>query len=295
MSIFGRRSAGSLFAALAVVSAGLLPSSAAQAQPITSGSFTLTGDQGDYISLGRDWSYSIADGDDLSVSASDDHRTLAVSINGHQGDWWSVSLAAPSGQAITAKTYTGATRYPFNGSGPGLSVSGDGRGCNELTGSFTVDDVVFGPHGYVQTLHASYEQHCEGGTPAARGTVTVDNPVAPAELALGVAPSANGTFNHLNGNATVSGTVTCSTSVPVQLAGTVTQVKRKTIIKGSFRTPVDCVAGTEVAWTAEAVPSGDTPFQRGNVEVSGTATAVDPAYQVSVSKSVTGTVNLSRA
>lgn len=80
-------------------------------------------------------------------------------------------------------TYTGAHRYPFNGNGPGLSLSGEGRGCNELTGSFTIIKAVFGPQGYVQTFDATFEQHCEAGTPAARGEVHIANPPPPAGAA----------------------------------------------------------------------------------------------------------------
>jgi hypothetical protein len=278
-----------------VVTAGLFAPAAAQAQTVDSGSFTLSGDPGDYISGGQDWKYSTADGDGLTVSASTDSRTINLSVDGHQGDWWYVDLSAPSGQALTATTYPEATRYPFNGTGAGLDVSGNGRGCNTLTGSFVISDIVFGPHGYVQTLHATYEQHCEGGDAAARGTVTIDNPPAPAELTIGASTAPDGTFSRLNGKATVHGTVSCSTAVPVNLSGTVTQVKLKTIIKGSFTATVPCVAGTDVPWTATATPTGDTPFQRGKVEVDTTASATDPSYQVPVSESSTDTVTLTRA
>jgi hypothetical protein len=290
-----RRAVLLAFATVVTGAVGLLQPTSALAQAVDVGSFTLTGDPGDYISLGEDWSYNTSSGDGLSVSASDDHRTISVSIDGHQGDWWYLDLAAPAGQALTATSYPNAVRYPFNGTGAGLDISGQGRGCNQLTGSFTIDDVVFGPHGYVQTLHASYEQHCEGSAPAARGTVTIDNPPAPAELALDVTTAPTGTFSRLNGGATVHGTTSCSTDVPVRITGTVTQVKLKTIIKGSISTSVDCVAGTDVAWAATAPASGETPFQRGRVEVDITASATDPAYQQPVSKSETGSVTLARS
>jgi hypothetical protein len=56
-----------------------------------------------------------------------------------------------------------------HGAGPGVSLDGNGRGCNTLTGTFTVLDAVFGRNGYVQTFDATFEQHCEGGETAARG------------------------------------------------------------------------------------------------------------------------------
>ncbi|MFD9497745.1 hypothetical protein [Streptomyces sp. NPDC060035] len=39
----------------------------------------------------------------------------------------------------------------------------------------------------LKELDASFEQHCEGGDPAARGEVHIDNPAPPAELGLAVA------------------------------------------------------------------------------------------------------------
>jgi hypothetical protein len=37
-----------------------------------------------------------------------------------------------------------------------------------VTGTFTVQNAVFGPNGYVQTLDATFEQHCEGAWPGPR-------------------------------------------------------------------------------------------------------------------------------
>jgi len=56
---------------------------------------------------------------------------------------------------------------------PGLSFSGDGRGCNTVSGQFTITDAVFGTDGSVQRFAASFEQHCDGAGPALRGNVSV--------------------------------------------------------------------------------------------------------------------------
>jgi hypothetical protein len=83
---------------------------------------------------------------------TDAGQPLMAPVN---GDWWFLDLAAPSGQVLAPGTYTGAPRNPFNSfAEPDLSVGGNGRGCNTLTGSFTISNVVFGPNGYVQTLDA---------------------------------------------------------------------------------------------------------------------------------------------
>ncbi|MDO0925729.1 hypothetical protein QQY24_10005 [Streptomyces sp. TG1A-8] len=271
-----------------------LTAGSAQAQSVGSGSLSFSGDAGDYISGGGSYSYSTDAQDGLTVSANTDNGVVSVSVTGANGDWWSLDLAAPSGQALRPGAYTDANRYPFNGTGPGLDLSGNGRGCNTLTGSFTVDDLAFGPNGYVQTLDASFEQHCEGDAAAARGEVHIHNPAPPEQLDLGVAVAVNGTAGSLNGNAAVRGTVTCNQPVDVTVSGNVTQVKKKVLIRGPFSTSVACRPGAEVTWTAQAVPTGTTPFQKGDVEVQAQASATDPNYGGTVTAGETTAVHLSR-
>lgn len=91
--------------------------------------------------------------------------------------WWNISLEAPWSDDLTAATtYDGATRYPVNGpSEPGLDVSGDGRGCNELAGTFTVVRLRVGPNNFIQDFYAEFTQHCEGEAPALHGEITLSN------------------------------------------------------------------------------------------------------------------------
>jgi heat shock protein HslJ len=274
---------------------GLLNAPAAQAQTVSDGSLAFSGDAGDYISGGQSYSYSAASGDGLDVYASTDDNHIAVSVNGANGDWWSLDLAAPSGQALAPGDYTGATRYPFNSaSQPGLSLDGNGRGCNTLTGSFSIADVKFGPNGYVEKLDATYEQHCEGGTAALRGEVHIANPAPPTALSLGVSVNPTGAASTLDGKATVGGTVTCNQPVKVSVSGNVTQVAKQILIKGSYATTVACEPGTPAAWTATADPTGTTPFQKGDVEVSTKASATDPNYGQTVTANQTAVVSLSK-
>ncbi|GAA4335424.1 hypothetical protein GCM10023086_67910 [Streptomyces venetus] len=281
--------------AMATGTTGLLSGAEAHALPVTQGSFSFGGDEDDYISGGRSYAYATASQDRMSVSGNSDNRVVTVSVDGANGDWWTLDLAAPSGKALTPGTYTGATRYPFNdGTEPGLSLSGNGRGCNQLTGTFTVSAVEFGPQGYVKKLDATFVQHCEGGTPAARGEVHIENPAPPAELGLGLDIALDGTASSLNGKAAFHGTVSCNKPVQVTVAGDVTQVKKRDLIRGSFSTSVSCTPGAPVAWKGTAVPTGSVPFQKGDVEVEGRATATDPDYDQPVSVSETVAVRLTR-
>ena len=126
----------------------LIRASPVQAQTVESGSLSFSGDPGDFITGGASYSYSTANGDAISVS-SDANALVSISVNGFNGDWWYLDISAPSGQTLVPGTYTDAHRYPVNGTGPGLSLAGNGRGCNTLTGSFTIINAVFGPNNYV--------------------------------------------------------------------------------------------------------------------------------------------------
>jgi hypothetical protein len=131
-------------------------------------SYRFVSDAGDYIGAGVTKGYTNATSVfGLQGTASG----VAFSVSGERDDW-TVYLYPPAGQTLTVGTYTGAQRYPFNDAGrPGLSVSGNGRGCNTLTGQFTIREIAFDAAGAVTALFATYEQHCEGGTPALRGTI----------------------------------------------------------------------------------------------------------------------------
>ncbi|MFJ9150416.1 hypothetical protein ACIRP7_20570 [Streptomyces sp. NPDC102270] len=281
--------------AMAIGTTGLLSGTEAHALPVAQGSFSFSGDEGDYISGGQSYAYTTASQDRMNVSGNTDNRVVSVSVDGANGDWWYLDLAAPAGKTLTPGTYTGATRYPFNdATEPGLSLSGNGRGCNQLTGTFTISAVEFGPQGYVKKLDADFVQHCEGGTPAARGEIHIENPAPPAELGLDLDIALNGTASSLNGKATFNGTVSCNKPVQVTVAGDVTQVKKRDLIRGSFSTSVSCTPGAPVAWTGTAVPTGSVPFQKGDVEVEGRATATDPDYDRPLTVSETVAVRLTR-
>ena len=176
---------------LMATAGGLFIAGTAHAQTVATGSLSFSGDSGDYISQGKSYSYSTSKGDALDVSSSTG-STVSIRVNAYNGDWWTLDFDAPGtperpvpghSAVLVPGTYTGAHRYPFNGNGPGLDLSGEGRGCNELTGSFTITKAVFGPQGYVQTFDATFEQHCEGGTTAARGQIHISNPPAPRQPA----------------------------------------------------------------------------------------------------------------
>ena len=150
-------------------------------------SLTLNSDPGDYIGAGQFLFLSPADGTFSAQQNFDQGVTVDLFGPNH---FWLVDFAAANNQLLTVGTYTGATRFPFQASTePGLDVAGDGRGCNTLTGSFTVLEVNYGAGSSINSFDAIFEQHCEGATPALRGEIRYNahptvNVTAPAQLTV---------------------------------------------------------------------------------------------------------------
>jgi hypothetical protein len=179
----------------------------------------MTSDPGDYIGQGRKWSYTIATSE---IAMGGSRWYVGFGIDGADGSWWDATFVPSQGDIlVVGDTYANATRYPFNGTGPGLSVTGNGRGCNTLTGSFTVTAADFAPDGRLRSAGISFVQHCEGATPALRGTWEFragDNtppapwlvgsvPPPPVDMPPSLVP--NGSFEvNLNGWAPTRATVT---------------------------------------------------------------------------------------
>ena len=138
----------------------------ARAQQPLEVSFSFVSDPDDYIGGGQSRIFTL---DDASITSrsSDNGGHFGLNIFPFSGGFWFFDIAAPAGSQLVPGSYEGAVRYPFqSASQPGLSLSGDGRGCNTVTGRFDVLDAAFGPNGYIERLHARFEQHCEGGVPA---------------------------------------------------------------------------------------------------------------------------------
>jgi hypothetical protein len=134
----------------------------------------LDSQDGDFVGDGQRLSFTSAEGEFSFETNS--YNIIRVSF--HTPDWnhwWYLNFAAPQDQPLTVGTYTGATRYPFQlPTNPGLDVSGDGTGCNTLTGSFEVREITFGLNNTVESLSVAFEQHCEGIAPALLGELRVN-------------------------------------------------------------------------------------------------------------------------
>lgn len=128
---------------------------------------TLQSDSGDYIGAGKEYRY---DRENAVIEVNAKGGAVTVRIAGNES--WNGEFVLPSSQAQVAPgTYSGLKRYPFHDAAiGGLSWSGEGRGCNQLSGGFTVESVTY-VAGLLATLDLHFEQHCEGDVPALRGQI----------------------------------------------------------------------------------------------------------------------------
>jgi hypothetical protein len=112
---------------------------------------------------------------------------LTVRIDGREQ--WTARLALPAGATWQPGLYAGAANYPFQQpTQPGLDFSGEGRGCNEITGWFEIIEIqVVGSS--VLSLAIDFIQHCEGGAPALFGAIRVNSNVPlQREVAYAIVP-----------------------------------------------------------------------------------------------------------
>jgi hypothetical protein len=136
---------------------------------------------GDYIGGGQEQTWTEDDGVFFISRNFDD----GVSVDFNGTDRWGLDFAAPGNVELSVGPYENAERFPFQSpTRPGLSVSGNGRGCNTLTGRFDILEVEYGPDDDVVSFAADFEQHCEGGDSALFGSIRYNS-------SIGAAPQVN--------------------------------------------------------------------------------------------------------
>ena len=105
-------------------------------------SLRLNSEPGDYVGGGQQLFFGAAGATfGLDLGFLGPVVALKVEAPGHR---WFLQFAAPYAGQLTVGVYSGAARFPFHASQPGLSVSGNSRACNTVTGSFEVKEAVYG-------------------------------------------------------------------------------------------------------------------------------------------------------
>ena len=143
----------------------LLPATASSASaPVTSATFV--SETGDYIGGGLDYTLPTVTVDSQSQGE------VTFDVSNASGDSFTMDFAAPAGDRLAAGTYDDTEAAAVRTAGlPGLDVWGDGRGCDEYEGSFTVYDATYNGSGVLQSFAAQFFQHCEGFYPALMGNI----------------------------------------------------------------------------------------------------------------------------
>jgi len=178
---------------------------------------TMNSQSSDYIGLGRTWLVTTAD----TTIAASRNSGRGVTVTLANPGRWGVDMAGPNGRALEPRAYRYAERFPFQQPGAaGLDVSGEGRGCNTLTGRFVVNEVHYAQDGGVEDFSADFEQHCEDDAPALFGAVRVNTILHQASLTNAVIVDTAAVFTvTLNPPGTASETVQFSTFDGTALAG----------------------------------------------------------------------------
>jgi len=133
-----------------------------QAPPL---SYAFQSDPGDYIGGGNDKRYSNSTS---TFTLTGDGTSLQYRVSGLR-DTWTAIIGPPTGQVLQTGTYDTA-RFA-DSTHAALDVFGDGRGCNQSSGTLTISSITFNEQGQAATLSASFEQHCENVVPALHGTI----------------------------------------------------------------------------------------------------------------------------
>lgn len=126
---------------------------------------TLTSEAGDFIGQGRSYQY---DSRSALIRVTASGNRAGLSVLGDEN--WTGEFQLPSafGQVQTG-SFANLTRYPFHAPAVGgLSWSGEGRGCNQLHGSMTINRAEYF-NGQLDELELSFVQYCENSAAALRG------------------------------------------------------------------------------------------------------------------------------
>jgi hypothetical protein len=124
----------------------------------------LQSDPGDYIGAGQTVLYTPSTTTLVGNSAT---GRFTMSVGGYTGTFQAM-LGVPQ---LQPGYYGDLRRWPFhNPAKGGLDWSGQGRGCNMLSGWFVVDSVNYDLSG-LQSITMRFQQNCEMQTPALRGKI----------------------------------------------------------------------------------------------------------------------------
>jgi hypothetical protein len=129
-------------------------------------------DQGDYIFGGGRFLFR-PPAAQVGVSRTYSGGVSVSFSDSPSGFGWDLRVMPATGKTLRKGRYPGAERFASDTS-PGIDLSGQGRGCNQTAGEFTVHQLRTDPLGEIRRLELTFVQRCEAGVAGARGRVLLN-------------------------------------------------------------------------------------------------------------------------
>lgn len=144
--------------------------------PLPRTAISYRGQAADYISQGHAAAYDDSTATVRTTYNAGYFRTQFMLPNA--AHWWNLDLATPNGEPLVPGAYIDAWRASFRNGHNGLDFFGDGRGCNEVFGSFVVLEIGFDTTGRMNRFAADFDQRCETVTsPKLQGSVRINSSI----------------------------------------------------------------------------------------------------------------------
>jgi hypothetical protein len=156
--------------ALAVNTALFLPAAALHAQPYL---FQLVGQKDAY--LFEEKSMLLTNGAAFTLKGTSGD----VKISTGSGSAYHLEFRAPAGSSLAVRVFTNAVRPMHDDKSTAMEIVGDGRGCNDVCGSFEVREIHFDGNGRVDRFWAVFTNVCECTKPPVVGEIRFNSRLAP--------------------------------------------------------------------------------------------------------------------
>jgi hypothetical protein len=136
---------------------------------LLAGSLSITGAKGEYISSGGSL---VMASPGYKVSVTQQNKgDLEIRFEREDTEF-DANFSTGSDSGFEVREYKDAQRWNMADPGhPAIEISGDGRGCGEIAGSFTVSNVEYGADGQISRFAATFTQLCDDSKIPARGRV----------------------------------------------------------------------------------------------------------------------------
>lgn len=116
-------------------------------------------DPRDYIGQNISWDFSNDNNSTITITEANE-ELATFRVEDFDTSYMTFEFASEEGKTISPGLYMPAKRSAFRGSYNGISISGDGRGCNEILGAFYVHEYVVN-NGILEKAAIDFAQICE--------------------------------------------------------------------------------------------------------------------------------------